>query len=613
MLAWGGVAWWNATRAWKQAAGRVEAEARIRFEDRTVDQQGPAGLESLGSPRAFRDAAVFQGLLYVCGPSGLIAFRGDGSLAARYRPGLELPPAPLARVATGRAGSDPQEQLWITTEGEGLLAFDGRRFRQIRPETPRMRKLTAILPLATGQILLGTAHDGVLVFDGTSLTSFHSSLADLAVTALAGDETEFWIGTLDRGVLHWRAGQAEAAGEAEGLPDRQVHALAARDGRAWAGTAMGVAELHGGRYKRLLAPGFFAQAILPRGGSLVVGTLEEGWLEVPLEGRTAVRQAARGCAGCPVMRLLELEGMVVAVTRDAVFAEGQEWTAAEPSMLADRDISALAIDTQGRLWVGYFDRGLEILAEASTSRRLEDDVLFCVNRIVHSASRSLVATANGLVTFDAQGARQSVLRRAEGLIASHVTDVALLDDGSIAAATPAGVSFIENGTVSSVYAFHGLVNNHAYTLGADGGRLLVGTLGGLSILNRGMVTASFTTANSGLKHNWITALTKVHDEWFAGTYGAGVLRLDTGGRWSAFPDLPSFEVNPNAMKTTPCCVYAGTLGKGLAVYRRDAGRWSFVTAGLPSLNVTAIEEHRGILYLGTDNGAVRLPETSLRP
>jgi ligand-binding sensor domain-containing protein len=215
------------------------------------------------------------------------------------------------------------------------------------------------------------------------------------------------------------------------------------------------------------------------------------------------------------------------------------------------------------------------------------------------------------VTFDSNGVRQKTLHKADGLIANHVTDVAVMDDGSIAAATPAGLTFVQASGASSIYAFQGLVNNHVYAVGANGSRLLAGTLGGLSIVDHGMVTASFTTANSGLRHNWITAFARAGEDWFAGTYGAGVLRFDSLGQWSVFPDLPKFEVNPNAMKASSCCVYAGTLGRGMAVYRRDSGRWSFFTAGLPSLNVTAVEERGGVLYIGTDNGAVRLPEASV--
>jgi ligand-binding sensor domain-containing protein len=55
-------------------------------------------------------------------------------------------------------------------------------------------------------------------------------------------------------------------------------------------------------------------------------------------------------------------------------------------------------------------------------------------------------------------------------------------------------------------------------------------------------------------------------------------------------------------------VYAGSLSGGLYVYDRAAGRWSNLTAGLPSRNVTALAAHGGYVYVGTDNGLVRFPE-----
>jgi outer membrane protein assembly factor BamB len=126
------------------------------------------------------------------------------------------------------------------------------------------------------------------------------------------------------------------------------------------------------------------------------------------------------------------------------------------------------------------------------------------------------------------------------------------------------------------------------------------------------VRASFTTANSGLKHNWITALAPVGEEWFAGTYGAGVQRFDSSGRWSTFLDATGdLEVNPNAMLVTPNYVLAGTLGRGLYVYDRRRERWSPVTRGLPSLNVTALASSGGMIYVGTDNGLIRFPEQQM--
>jgi ligand-binding sensor domain-containing protein len=180
-------------------------------------------------------------------------------------------------------------------------------------------------------------------------------------------------------------------------------------------------------------------------------------------------------------------------------------------------------------------------------------------------------------------------------------------------ATPAGLSFVDRSGVRGLYAFHGLVNNHVYAVATAGPQTVAGTLGGLSILDEDTVRVSYTTANSHLKHNWITAVTRVGDEWFAGTYGAGVLRLDTSGEWHSFPDLKEgFVVNPNALLVSGGQVYAGSLDRGLFVYERGCARWRRSTLGLPSENVTALAAGGGYLYIGTDNGLVRVPEGALR-
>ena len=66
-----------------------------------------------------------------------------------------------------------------------------------------------------------------------------------------------------------------------------------------------------------------------------------------------------------------------------------------------------------------------------------------------------------------------------------------------------------------------------------------------------------------------------------------------------------------AQSSSSGMVFAGTLGKGLLIYRRSQGRWTTFTTGLPSLNVTALASAGGFLYVGTDNGLVRITEANL--
>ena len=73
------------------------------------------------------------------------------------------------------------------------------------------------------------------------------------------------------------------------------------------------------------------------------------------------------------------------------------------AVLTDRNISALAADATGHLWVGYFDRGLDLLDSEnrpSPARRRRARVLRESHLSGCEDRRVDVATANGLVRFD---------------------------------------------------------------------------------------------------------------------------------------------------------------------------------------------------------------------
>ena len=471
--------------------------------------------------------------------------------------------------------------------------------------------------------MIGTRKRGVLLYDGKKITVLHPTLSSVYVTTLAGTESDLWVGTLDEGVLHWHAGQADAFGEEQGLPDRQVQSIAVSGNTAFVGTALGVAVFESGRFSRTLADGILTTALLPSAGQLFVGSEDQGVVAIPLEGRprrSSVPSDATQLA--EVHQLLAMDDAVFALTRSGLYRMGIHGFGWQPvlrpgaAVLSDRNVSALAADSKGRLWVGYFDRGLDRLdSDHGPATHVENEHVFCVNRILPNLKDGTidVATANGLVRFDSAGSQQQVLTRADGLIADHVTDVAFYQDG-LALATPAGLTFLDATGARSMYAFQGLVNNHVYALGVSGDELMAGTLGGLSRLERGDVEINYTTATPGLKHNWITAVVPVGDEWMVGTYGAGVLGLDHSGHFHSFETATgAFEINPNAMLVTPTHVFAGTLGNGLYVYERQSDRWFSVARGLPSANVTALALSNGYLYVGTDNGLVRVQEQKLHP
>jgi ligand-binding sensor domain-containing protein len=612
----------RAKRAVEEARVDVSQSA-IPFQIRLISDSKPTMVDFLPSPPDFRDAQLFHDLLYICGAGGLWVYDLAGNLRSTYLVGRDLPPSPPVTMAVGTVAGDAEPKLWIATPA-GILVFDGVRFSQIQVQAKSYGSVTSLLILPTGVLLIGFSEGGVAAYDGAAIAPFHANLQNIPVTALAGSEGDVWVGTRDRGVIHWQAGSTEEFHDQNGLSDNRVLSIVASEDRVFVGTSIGASEFRNGNFVRHVADGVFSQTLLAAKDRLLIGTVDEGIVEVRLTNERAARFIpASNAEPQTARRLLELDGVPFALTADGLFEQEPRtglWTrritSANPNW-TDRNISALSVDAAGKLWIGYFDHGIDIAEPGGVQKAIhvEDDQVFCVNRIVPDPHRNMqvVATANGLVLFSPQGKILRRIARADGLISDHVTDVAVRPEG-LAAATAAGVTLMDSAGPESIYAFHGLANNHVYTLGSNGSRLLAGTLGGLSVIQDGFVRASYTTSNSPLKQNWISAVVPFNNAWFIGTYGGGVIQLDADGQWTEFPDFPPQTViNPNAMLVVAGRVLAGTLDRGLFVYDPAGNRWTPATGGLPSLIVTALAASSGKLFIGTDNGIVRMPIERLLP
>jgi ligand-binding sensor domain-containing protein len=614
--------WRKAQHALEDGAKQAASASELPFKLVSLTPTAvPAGFWALGDRGGFESFALFEGQLLICNRSSLFRYATTGQLLQTWRVGVDLPPFPLLSLAV-RHGI-PQPELWIATEGGGALIWDGKLFRQFAPQDVPLRKLSALLCLPDGRMLLGTLNAGLYVTDTRQFSLFHAELKNIPVTALAGSlaSDEVWIGTRTEGIWLWRAGTLTRF--AADLPDPQVLSICAGESSVWVGTATGIAEFGDGRFRRRLAEGVFARALAEKAGKLWVATVDEGVLSIDFKAHTP-----RPSAGVKFAARTTFEAVGLMPVADSLLAlgdsnvrrlsDGDDLLAPPTTGLTSGHITALTVDSQRRLWIGYFDRGVDVLGNTAGGppQHFEDDVLFCINRVKQepAGGRIFVATANGLALFDSGAQLRQVLRTSDGLIANHVTDVLFREAepgmASTVVATSSGLSFLERGAVSSIYAFQGLVNNHVYTLAQAGPVLLAGTLGGVSVLRNGRVEASFTTANSELRQNWITSSAVSGGDVYLGGYGSGVVLMNSRFEMQAFREFAGkrVEINQNAMLATKSGIYAGTAGQGLAFLPSGQQRWHFWETGLPSANVTALASEGEDLYIGTDNGLIRLPE-----
>jgi len=241
---------WRGSQAIRTAAEQVRAEHEFAV---TVQPYAPAtnlGFEVVSSPQIFLQAARFQEHLFIAGPAGLLEYEPDGVLLRQYSVGSDLPGSPLVALAPAVLSDSREPELLVATAGDGILAFNGRAFRQILPASAEARGINAILAVPSGHLLIGTKKRGVLIYEGKKVQRLHPALDGMYVTVLAGNESDLWVGTLNRGLIHFHGGQAETFTEDQGLPDPDVQSLVVAGEKTYVGTVSGVAVFDGGRFSR---------------------------------------------------------------------------------------------------------------------------------------------------------------------------------------------------------------------------------------------------------------------------------------------------------------------------------------------------------------------------
>ena len=125
-----GLVWWMVHRALNSAVDTARAANRIPVSTVAL-RVGPSRFEAVGMPTGFRSAAEFGGDLYVCSRSALFRYR-QGDLTQTWRVGAELPAHPLESLVVRTGIGTPE--LWLATDGAGVVIYDGNTFRQLLPE-----------------------------------------------------------------------------------------------------------------------------------------------------------------------------------------------------------------------------------------------------------------------------------------------------------------------------------------------------------------------------------------------------------------------------------------------------------------------------------------------
>jgi ligand-binding sensor domain-containing protein len=629
---------------------RQAAAARVEIEESSLRAPSTDGLTLYLNASDVRAVAVFAGFRYLATSGGLIALDESGNVKRRYSTLDGLPDNDLTALAVfgGR--------LFAGTASAGLVAFDGNGFTGYRFTKPKATHITVLVPTES-ELLIGTLDGGLFEYDGQKFSRRINSAtgADFSrTTALLPFGSRFYIGTQDTGLYIWREGHIEHINKNEGLPSPHVTAIIALPSgysdkeSVAAATDFGVVALNDANQIRPISNRPNITSLAVSGGHLWAGLFSGGLFDLSVvagrqdltpQDASSLSKAVGIPASAPAT-VSAIGGELWALTTEGAFARDERATrpafqSVAGSLAADRvltasHITALTSDSTSKLWVGYFDRGIDLIATETIERlsHIEDDRVREINHLAfdRSEDRMLVATSRGLIVFSGALKQTVITREQGGLIndsVAHVTianvDAPLFASAggpqasdraqgrAIVLATAGGLTAIIGGRSRSVTAFHGLASNHLYASASMGSRLFVGSLAGLVELEGLRVVRTYKSSNSRLSHDWVTALAEADGTLYVGTNGGGVDALLPTGEWISFADeAGKVEVNQNAMHYDGERLYVGTSDRGILVYNTRDRRWTRISAGLASQNVTAITSDDRFVYVGTLNGLVRL-------
>jgi ligand-binding sensor domain-containing protein len=633
---------------------RQTAATRVEVEENSLRAPSTDGMTLYLNASDVRAVATFAGIRYLATSGGLMALDEGGNVKRRYSTLDGLPDNDLTALAVFR------ERLFAGTASAGLVAFDGNGFTGYRFTKPRATHVT-VLVTTESELLIGTLDGGLFEYDGQRFSRRFNSTAGAnfsRTTALLPFESRLYIGTQDSGLYIWREAHIEHITTTEGLPSPHVTAIislppnSSDKGSVAAATDFGVVALNEANEIRPISnrPNVTSLAVSGEhlwaglfGGGLVDLNANAGRRDLTTQSTSSPSEAVGVPASVPAT-VCASGGQLWALTPEGAFARDERatrpaFTSVAGSLVGDRvltagHITALASDGASRLWVGYFDRGIDLIAPETNERlsHIEDDRVREINYLAfdRSEDRMLAATSRGLIVFGG-GLKQTVMTREQGgLINDSVAHVTLADIDSLlfastgaqasdkqrgralVLATAGGLTEVIGGRSRSITAFHGLASNHLYASASLGSRLFVGSLAGLIELEGLRVVRTYKTSNSRLSHDWVTALAEADGTLYVGTNGGGIDALLPTGEWINFADeLGKFEVNQNAMHYDGERLYVGTGDRGILVYNTRDRRWTRVSAGLASQNVTAITSDDRFIYVGTLNGLVRIEKRVL--
>ncbi len=271
-----------------------------------------------------------------------------------------------------------------------------------------------------------------------------------------GTEGGLWLGFHRSGLVRLEDGKFTNFGLLEGLPDQVVNCVYQEDSSGiWAGTLSGGAiylyedEIRVVDKSQGLASNCVRSILRDQEGSLWVATCYDGISRLQVDAQNRVIRSEKiglqdGLAGDIIRALYQTrDGRILIATRTglSVYKNGRFNSITRAMGLSDNNITCILEDSQGTIWLGTENRGLNALGPDNSiivyqaSNQLADDRILSLSE--DSKGSIWVGTANGL-SWIHQGDVETI-RSSDGLPSDQIYGILVDQEGSIWFTSPQGL------------------------------------------------------------------------------------------------------------------------------------------------------------------------------
>ena len=628
----------HAERSVAEERSQLEKQNIIPFEHKSYSPINNPAISIWQSYKTTRAIEKFNDSIFVATDGGLVEFGPTGNLLHHYTILDGLPESDLLCLATFNS------KLFIGTRTSGLVAFDGSHFEGYR-WTDRVSQSIDALLSDSGRLLIGTRAGGLIAFDGLQFKEIKAGAEHrrlLEITSLSKSGVRLFVGTFSDGLWIEDGARWSFFTTADGLLSNRIVGVVTDDDNLFVASDYGLAttplaNLATNRNESAQSR-FLSVAVLPAlsslvqyGGKLALSKDNGETFALPIDedfsqlrraipstwNKVTVSTGSRLATLGDDLWLLSNSGLHRALANqgNSSAIRFARWGEIRQSLTSNL-ISALSVDSQARLWAGTFRNGIDVLGPSGALvAHVESEAVREINALVEdeTSKKMLAASSAGLLSFNTNLGTTEHLSTADGLLSNSIMQVTQLNEANrhldrsmLVLATSKGLSLGVQGKFRGVTTVQGLPSNSLYTVLSHGGKLYVGTLGGLAILQDGRVYRVFKDTNSKLTHNWVTALCAVGPRVFLGTYGGGVFELTASGELRSFlPEMGRAVVNPNAMWSDGSRLYVGTL-EGAVVVDLNSQQWTRLGSEMPARTVLSITGDEKYVYFGTTAGIARI-------